>query len=154
MICTIIVDDIFMGGGKLGKFFGWETTRTGQSIFTMGKAITGGHFPLSMTCYDDYIDKALGDNFNWDHGYTYSFFQPGIISVLYYLEQLSFDKFDDIEKNVKQVFEKNDFEIQANAGIIFSTKRKTISSNSTLNATDEYYDVLDKTLTNLKESVI
>ena len=151
----IIVDDIFMGGGKLGKFFGWETTRFRPSIFTMGKAITGGHFPLSMTCYDDYIDKALGDNFNWDHGYTYSFFQPGIISVLYYLEQLSFDKFDDIRKNVKQVFEKNDFEIQANAGIIFSTKReKPFHLIEPLNATDEYYDVLDKTLTNLKESVI
>ena len=151
----IIVDDIFMGGGKLGKFFGWETTPFRPSIFTMGKAITGGHFPLSMTCYDDYIDKALGDNFNWDHGYTYSFFQPGIISVLYYLEQLSFDKFDDIRKNVKQVFEKNDFEIQANAGIIFSTKReKPFHLIAPLNATDEYYDVLDKTLTNLKESVI
>ena len=121
----------------------------------MGKAITGGHFPLSMTCYDDYIDKALGDNFNWDHGYTYSFFQPGIISVLYYLKQLSFDKFDDIRKNVKQVFEKNDFEIQANAGIIFSTKReKPFHLIAPLNATDEYYDVLDTTLTNLKESVI
>ena len=150
----IIVDDIFMGGGKLGKFFGWETTPFRPSIFTMGKAITGGHFPLSMTCYDDYIDKALGDNFNWDHGYTYSFFQPGIISVLYYLEQLSFDKFDDIRKNVKQVFEKNDFEIQANAGIIFSTKReKPFHLIAPLNATDEYYDVLDTTLTNLKESV-
>ena len=151
----IIVDDIFMGGGKLGKFFGWETTPFRPSIFTMGKAITGGHFPLSMTCYDDYIDKALGDNFNWDHGYTYSFFQPGIISVLYYLEQLSFDKFDDIRKNVKQVFEKNDFEIQANAGIIFSTKReKPFHLIAPLNATDEYYDVLDTTLTNLKESDI
>jgi len=151
----IIVDDIFMGGGKLGKFFGWETTPFRPSIFTMGKAITGGHFPLSMTCYDDYIDKALGDNFNWDHGYTYSFFQPGIISLLYYLEQLSFDKFDDIRKNVKQVFEKNDFEIQANAGIIFSTKReKPFHLIAPLNATDEYYDVLDTTLTNLKESDI
>ena len=87
----IIVDDIFMGGGKLGKFFGWETTPFRPSIFTMGKALTGGHFPLSMTCYDDYIDKALGDNFNWDHGYTYSFFNFGIISVLF--KHLSFDKF-------------------------------------------------------------
>ena len=150
----IIVDDIFMGGGKLGKFFGWETTSFRPSIFTMGKAITGGHFPLSMTCYDDYIDKALGDDFNWDHGYTYSFFQPGIISVLYYLEKLNFDKFDDIRKNVKQVFEKNNFEIQANAGVIFSTKReKPFHLIAPLNATDEYYDVLDTTLTNLKESV-
>lgn len=150
----IIIDDIFMGGGKLGKFFGWETLPIRPSIFTMGKAITGGHFPLSMTCYDDYIDKTLGDDFNWDHGYTYSFFQPGIISVLYYLEKLSFDKFDDIRKNVKQVFEKNDFEIQANAGIIFSTKReKPFHLIAPLNATDEYYDVLDTTLTNLKKCV-
>ena len=75
--------------------------------------------------------------------------------MLYYLEQLSFDKFDDIRKNVKQVFEKNDFEIQSNAGIIFSTKReKSFHLIAPLNATDEYYDVLDTTLTNLKESDI
>ena len=39
----------------------------------------------------------------------------------------------------------------SNAGS--AVKRKTISSDSTLNATDEYYDVRYN-LTNLKESVI
>tara|TARA_Y100001937_G_scaffold20832_1_gene29168 strand:+ start:9316 stop:10446 length:1131 start_codon:yes stop_codon:yes gene_type:complete len=150
----IIVDDIFMGGGKLGKFFGWETISFRPSIFTMGKAITGGYFPLSMTCYDDYIDNALGEDFNWDHGYTYSFYQPGIISVLHYLEKIKFDDFDNIRKNVTDIFEKNNFEIQANAGIIFSTKReRPFHLIAPLNATDEYYEVLDRTLTNLKESV-
>ncbi len=151
----IIVDDIFMGGGKLGKFFGWETTSFRPSIFTMGKAITGGHFPLSMTCYDSYIDEALGEDFNWDHGYTYSFFQPGIMSMLHYLEKLNFDKFDNIRKTITEIFEKNDFEIQSNAGIIFSTKReKPYHLIAPLNATDEYYDVLNTTLTNLKKGAI
>ena len=121
----------------------------------MGKAITGGHFPLSMTCYDNYIAEALGDDFNWDHGYTYSFFQPGVMSVLHYLEKLNFDKFDNIRKTVTEIFEKNDFEIQANTGIIFSTKReKPYHLIAPLNATDEYYDVLNTTLTNLKKGVI
>ncbi len=151
----IIVDDIFMGGGKLGKFFGWETTSFRPSIFTMGKAITGGYYPLSITCYDDYIDKALGDDFNWDHGYTYSFYQPGIISMLYYLEQLNFDKFDTIQRVVREIFEGHGFEIQANAGLIFSTKReKPFHLIAPLNATGEYYNVLNRTLTNLKESDI
>ena len=85
-----------------------------------------------MTCYDDYIDKTLGDDFNWDtqiHILILS--TQSIISVLYYLEQLSFDKFDDIRKNVKQVFEKNDFEIQSNAVLYLVQKEKTISSYST-----------------------
>ena len=107
-----------------------------------------------MTCYDDYIDKALVIISIVDHGYTYSFFQPGIISVLYYLEQLSFDKFDNIRKNVKQVFEKNDFEIQAKQVLYLAQKeKKPFHLIAPLNATDEYYDVLDKTLTNLKEKL-
>jgi acetylornithine/succinyldiaminopimelate/putrescine aminotransferase len=151
----IIVDDIFMGAGKLGKFFGWETTSFRPSIFTMGKAITGGYYPLSMTCYDEHIDNTLGDDFNWDHGYTYSFYQPGIISVLYYLNKINFDKFDTIRRIVREIFEGQGFEIQANAGLIFSTKReKPFHLIAPLNATGEYYNVLNRTLTNLKESDI
>ena len=66
-------------------------------------------------------------------------------------EQLNFDKFDDIRKNVKDIFEKNNFEIQSNAGIIFSAKKEhPFHLIAPLNATDEYYDVLNTTLTNLK----
>tara|TARA_Y100000004_G_scaffold38347_1_gene41152 strand:+ start:1915 stop:3048 length:1134 start_codon:yes stop_codon:yes gene_type:complete len=151
----IIVDDIFMGGGKLGKFFGWQTLPFRPSIFTMGKAVTGGYYPLSVTCYDEHIDNALGDGFNWDHGYTYSFYQPGIISMLYYLNRINFDKFDTIRRIVREIFEGQGFEIQANAGLIFSTKReKPFHLIAPLNATGEYYNVLNRTLTNLKESDI
>jgi hypothetical protein len=121
----------------------------------MGKAITGGYYPLSMTCYDEHIDNTLGDDFNWDHGYTYSFYQPGIISVLYYLNKINFDKFDTIRRIVREIFEGQGFEIQANAGLIFSTKReKPFHLIAPLNATGEYYNVLNRTLTNLKESDI
>ena len=42
----IIIDDIFTGGGKTGNFVGWKKLPVTPDIFTMGKAITGGYFPI------------------------------------------------------------------------------------------------------------
>ena len=58
-------------------------------IFTMGKAITAGFFPLSATMYGPKIAEVLPDNFNWEHGFTYNFSQAGILSCIKYLEILN-----------------------------------------------------------------
>jgi putrescine aminotransferase len=88
-ICThkdivLIVDDIALCGGKTGSFFGW-TGKIRPDIFTMGKALTGGYFPLSAVCANQKIfDKVKYDVFV--HGFSYSFSLSGIYSALAYLD--------------------------------------------------------------------
>ena len=88
-ICTkknivLIVDDIAMCGGKTGTFFGWQD-RIRPDIFTMGKAMTGGYFPLSAVCANQKIfDVVKYDVFV--HGFSYSFSLSGIYSALAYMD--------------------------------------------------------------------
>ena len=88
-ICTrkdivLIVDDIALCGGKTGSFFGW-TNKIRPDIFTMGKALTGGYFPLSAVCANQKIfDKVKYEVFV--HGFSYSFSLSGIYSALAYMD--------------------------------------------------------------------
>lgn len=90
-VCTdkdivLIVDDIAMCGGKTGTFFGWMG-KIRPDIFTMGKALTGGYFPLSAVCANQKIfDKVKYDVFV--HGFSYSFSLSGIYSALEYMDIL------------------------------------------------------------------
>jgi adenosylmethionine-8-amino-7-oxononanoate aminotransferase len=81
---VLIVDDIAMCGGKTGTFFGW-TGIVEPDIFTMGKALTGGYFPLSATLVNDRIYNVIKDKL-WVHGFSYSFSLSGIYSTLAYLD--------------------------------------------------------------------
>jgi adenosylmethionine-8-amino-7-oxononanoate aminotransferase len=90
-ICTrknivLIVDDIAMCGGKTGSFFGW-TGVVEPDIFTMGKALTGGYFPLSATLVSDKIFNVIKETV-FCHGFSYSFSLSGIYSTLAYLDVL------------------------------------------------------------------
>lgn len=90
-ICTnkdivLIVDDIALCGGKTGTFFGWMG-KVRPDIFTMGKALTGGYFPLSAVCANQKIfDRVKYDVFV--HGFSYSFSLSGIYSTLEYMDIL------------------------------------------------------------------
>lgn len=97
-ICTdknivLIVDDIAMCGGKTGTFFGW-TGLVEPDIFTMGKALSGGYFPLSATMVNDNIYNVIKDKL-WVHGFSYSFSLSGIYSTLAYLDLLEKEKILD-----------------------------------------------------------
>lgn len=88
-ICTdkdivLIVDDIAMCGGKTGTFFGWKGV-VEPDIFTMGKALTAGYFPLSATLVSEKIFDKVKDNV-FCHGFSYSFSLSGIYSTLAYLD--------------------------------------------------------------------
>ena len=83
---VLIVDDIAMCGGKTGSFFGW-TGVVEPDIFTMGKALTGGYFPLSATLVNDKIFDVVKDTV-FCHGFSYSFSLSGIYSTLAYLNVL------------------------------------------------------------------
>ena len=104
-ICTdknivLIVDDIAMCGGKTGTFFGW-TGIVEPDIFTVGKALTAGYFPLSATLVNEKIFDVI-KNTVFCHGFSYSFSLSGIYSTLAYLDVIEKEKiFDNYPKLLK-----------------------------------------------------
>jgi adenosylmethionine-8-amino-7-oxononanoate aminotransferase len=95
---VLIVDDIAMCGGKTGSFFGWKDI-VQPDVFTMGKALSGGYFPLSATCISQTVFDKIKDTM-WAHGFSYSFNLSGIYSTLAYLDLLEKDNLLD---NVPQL---------------------------------------------------
>jgi adenosylmethionine-8-amino-7-oxononanoate aminotransferase len=104
-VCTdknivLIVDDIAMCGGKTGSFFGF-TGIVEPDIFCMGKALTGGYFPLSATLVNTHIYNVIKNKL-WVHGFSYSFSLSGIYSTLAYLDIIEreniFANFPKLEK--------------------------------------------------------
>lgn len=95
---VLIVDDIAMCGGKTGSFFGW-TGVVEPDIFTMGKALTGGYFPLSATMVSEKVFEVVKDTV-FCHGFSYSFSLSGIYSTLAYLDVLEKEKILDNHNNL------------------------------------------------------
>ena len=102
---VLIVDDIAMCGGKTGTFFGW-TGLVEPDIFTMGKGLSGGYFPLSATLIHERVYNAMKDKL-WVHGFSYSFSLSGIYSTLAYLDIIEreniFANFSKLERWGKAV---------------------------------------------------
>jgi adenosylmethionine-8-amino-7-oxononanoate aminotransferase len=94
---VLIVDDIAMCGGKTGSFFGW-TGIVEPDIFTMGKALTSGYFPLSATMVGEKVYNVVKETV-FCHGFSYSFSLSGIYSTLAYLDVIEKEKlFDNYPK--------------------------------------------------------
>lgn len=148
----IIIDDIFMGGGKTGDYVGWTKMNIRPDISTMGKAITAGFFPLSMTLYNKKVEQALPKNFRWEHGFTYNYSLPGIASATKYLEILERDKLldnhDSIVNTAKSIFKDSGFNIRHQFGLHFkiANDREKYFYIIPINATDEYFAVLKDNL--------
>lgn len=148
----IIVDDIFMGGGKTGKFFGWSDLPVTPDIFTMGKAITGGYFPLAIALYNDKIDSIITDKFVWWHGHTYSFPLSGIISMLEYLkiieEEQILERHEHIKNTAIRTFTDHGYKIVGSYGLVFTLdyNNNYIEWIVPINADNEYFEALPKTL--------
>ena len=149
---VLIVDDIFIGGGKTGNFFGWKHLPIQPDIFTMGKSITGGYFPLSITMYNEKIHNILPTNFEWDHGYTYSFSLPGINSALKYIDILEkeqiLDKHQSIQNTAIKTIQSTGFEILNRFGCLYMIRKGNFKNlyMMPLNANDEYFTVLKQDL--------
>ena len=137
----VIVDDIFMGGGKTGTYVGWKDFPIVPDICTMGKAITGGFFPLSVTLYSQKIKDSLPKDFRWQHGYTYSFSIAGIASALEYLKLLDLKQYKDIIKEAKKILDKYTI---TNFGNYFyiNVNNEDRLYMIPLNATEEYFKIL------------
>lgn len=145
---VVIVDDIFIGGGKTGSFVGWRNTPIQPDIFTMGKAITGGFFPLSVTMYNKKIDQALPDDFDWEHGFTYNYSLPGVLSCLKYIDILHQEQLMSQHHNIvtsaKTIFEQAGYHIVGQFGTLFDLQRGDDHKFFIIpiNATEEYFAVL------------
>lgn len=83
----LVVDDIAMCGGKNGKFFGVNLPVVQPDIVCLGKALTGGYFPLSATLISDSVFKKIQDQ-PFQYSYTYSASVAGIESALKYIDIL------------------------------------------------------------------
>lgn len=148
----IIIDDIFMGGGKTGDYIGWSKMNIKPDISTMGKAITAGFFPLSMVLYNKKIEDALPTDFKWEHGFTYNFSLAGIASAMKYLDVLERDNLlanhDELVRKATAVFENSDYKIKSQFGLHFKVfnGHEKIFYIIPINATDEYFEVLKDNL--------
>jgi len=153
---VVIVDDIFMGGGKTGNFFGFSKLPVNPDIFVMGKSITGGFFPLSVTLYNEKINEQLYNSL-WVHGHTYSFCLSGVLSMLEYMKVLEENKYMDnvytIVTTAKDYFRDAGFEIVGNYGTVFLLGKNTFKFRFVLplNADNEYFKALPETLKQLDE---
>ena len=134
----IIFDDIFMGGGKTGDWCGWKSLPIKPDIFTQGKGITGGYFPLSATLYSKDIAKLLPEDFLWEHGFTYSFSSSGILSCLKFMELYEECDFKVINTRANEILKDKAI---ANFGNIYYMGGKDCLVVP-LNATDEYFNML------------
>lgn len=151
----IIIDDIFMGGGKTGHYVGWKHLPVRPDIFTMGKAITGGFFPLSITLYNEKVKSRLPSYFKWEHGFTYNFSIPGIVSAIEYLDvvhnQNLVGQHSGIVSRAKKTFLDAGCEIISSFGTIFLIQKFKFMCMYMipLNADDIYFQALRQEL-NLK----
>lgn len=152
----IIIDDIFMGGGKTGTYFGWQNMNIEPDIATMGKAITGGFFPLSMCLYNKKIKESLPKDFDWQHGFTYCFSLPGIASATKYLEIIErdciLDNHHKIVERATSIINECGFNIRYQHGVhfkIFDDNQKHFYVLP-INATDEYFEAFKDNLQMLK----
>ena len=121
----------------------------------MGKAITGGFFPLSMVLYNERIENVLPEGFFWEHGFTYSFSLAGIASAIKYLDILERDnlleKHDEIVERAISVFENNGHVVTSRYGLIFKAARSDDKKDKhfyviPMNADDEYFEALQENL--------
>lgn len=149
----IVIDDVFFSGGKTGNYVGWKHLPIEPDIFTIGKAITGGFFPLSAFLYNEKVHKALPDNFYWDHGFTYNYSIPGIVSALEYLdiieEQNLLDNVPNIIEHATKTFKESGWNIINNFGTVFivaHAKKGSTMYVVPINATEEYFEVLKENL--------
>ena len=149
----IIIDDIFMGGGKTGHYLGWQNFNCAPDIATMGKAITAGFFPLSMVLYNKKIDDVLPINFHWEHGFTYSFSLAGIASAMKYLDIIHRNSLlanhEKLVQTASSVFSQCGFNVVYRFGLNFQidNQREKLFYIIPLNASDEYFEVLKDNLT-------
>ena len=106
---------------------------------------------MSITLYNDKIHDALPRRFDWEHGFTYSFSLPGILSCLAYIqileEELLMKKHRDIVVRAVDLFRNLGYTIKGQFGTIIEIEREHRGMYTIpIDANDEYYYVLEQQL--------
>lgn len=87
----LIVDEVMAGFGRTGRWFGIDNFGVQPDLITIGKGVTGGYFPLSITAFRDSDVQDLREaNGDFAHGSTYSHHAVGAAaaqSALNYIEE-------------------------------------------------------------------
>ena len=87
----LIIDEVMAGFGRTGRWFGMQHFDVEPDIITMGKGVTAGYFPLSITAVKDSdVQAVLEAHGDFVHGSTYSHNAVGAAAAqaaLDYLEQ-------------------------------------------------------------------
>lgn len=149
----VIVDDIYMGGGRTGSFFGFKDVPVTPDIFVQAKSITGGFFPLSTAMFNEKIHNTMQGS-AWIHGYTYSFSLSGVCSALAYMDVLEQHKYmervPELVDRMTHFFKSNNINIIGRHGTFFWGE-DNLRFVVPLNADDEYFDALPDTVKALKD---
>ena len=86
----LIADEVMTGMGRTGKWFAAEHWNLRPDILCLGKGVSGGYLPLSVTAArGDLVDLLLSETGDFNHGGTFSH-QPVAaaagLAALQYLE--------------------------------------------------------------------
>jgi len=64
----LMLDEIQSGLGRTGKMFAFEHEGIRPDVLILGKALSGGHYPVSVVCAEDKVMDVFRPG---DHGSTY-----------------------------------------------------------------------------------
>ena len=67
----LIADEIAVGFGRTGAMFACEKAGISPDIMTLGKGMTGGYLPMSVSITNDRIYDSFRDGKTFYHGHTY-----------------------------------------------------------------------------------
>ena len=68
----LIADEVICGFGRTGNWFGSQTFGIRPHIMTIAKGLSSGYVPIGGSIVCDEVAKVVGENGDFNHGYTYS----------------------------------------------------------------------------------
>ena len=68
----LIADEVITGFGRTGNWFGSQTFGIKPHIMTIAKGLSSGYVPIGGSLVCDMVAKVVGENGDFNHGYTYS----------------------------------------------------------------------------------